>query len=92
MRRTTKLLVAAALGAACAIALNAQTSSRNFIVHDVRVFDGAASQSFTSTTEWKQYALPLSADGKGLQAILFSASTTPGPFAFEIDDVQLVKP
>jgi imidazolonepropionase-like amidohydrolase len=54
-----------------------------------------ASQNFTPTAEWKQYMLPLSgfrADGKGLQAILFSASTTPGPFAFQIDDVQLVKP
>jgi imidazolonepropionase-like amidohydrolase len=54
-----------------------------------------ASQNFTPTTEWKQHTLPLSAfsaDGKGLQAILFSASTTPGPFAFQIDDVQLVKP
>ncbi len=54
-----------------------------------------ASQNFTPTPEWKQYTLPLSdfkADGKGLQAILFSGSTTPGPFAFQVDDVQLVKP
>ncbi len=54
-----------------------------------------ASQDFTPTSEWKQYTFPLSdfhADGKGLQAILFTGSMTPGPFAFQIDDVQLVKP
>lgn len=52
-------------------------------------------QSFTPGVEWRQYTMHFTdfgANGKGLQAILFSGSLTPGPFAFQIDDVELVKP
>lgn len=51
-------------------------------------------QNFDAPAEWKQITVPFSAfgtDGKGLMAILFSG-TAPGPFAFAIDDVELVKP
>lgn len=93
MTRTTKLLFAAALGAACALALNAQTPSRSFVIRDVHVFDGAHTIEHQDVVVTDGIIQSLKkADGKGLQAILFSGSTTLGPFAFQIDDVQLVKP
>lgn len=52
-------------------------------------------QTFIAAGDWKQITIPFSAfqnaDGKGLQAILFSG-TAHGSFSFAIDDVKLVKP
>ncbi|HEV2178309.1 MAG TPA: CIA30 family protein [Terriglobia bacterium] len=51
-----------------------------------------ATQTFVAGSEWKQYSFPLTAfqgtDGHDLEAVLFSASTDPGTFAFQIDDVR----
>ena len=50
-------------------------------------------QTFTPTSEWKQFSIPFSAfngtDGHDMAAILFVGGPNPGKFDFEIDDVRL---
>ena len=50
-----------------------------------------AMQEFEAGSDWKQYAFPLSSfhtDGRDLQGVLFSGGPAPGPFSFQIDEVQ----
>lgn len=50
------------------------------------------SQNFVTTTEWKEYVIPISAfsgiDGKDLMALLFVGGPRPGAFEFFVDDVR----
>ena len=50
-------------------------------------------QTFTTTSDWKQFSIPFSAfngtDGHDIAAILFVGGPKPGKFDFEIDDVKL---
>lgn len=50
-------------------------------------------QTFTTTSDWKQFSIPFSAfngtDGHDMAAILFVGGPNPGKFDFEIDDVRL---
>ena len=52
-----------------------------------------AMKSFSVGSEWKGVSMPFSdfggTDGHDIMAILFSASTEPGPFQFAIDDIRL---
>ncbi len=52
-----------------------------------------AMKNFSISSEWKEVSMPFSdfggTDGHDIMAILFSASTEPGPFQFAIDDVRL---
>jgi imidazolonepropionase-like amidohydrolase len=51
-----------------------------------------ATQTFIAAPEWKEYTFTLasfSLDGKDLTALLFSGGPSPGPFAFQIDDVRI---
>jgi imidazolonepropionase-like amidohydrolase len=49
-------------------------------------------QSFRSTSEWKEYVIPISAfagiDGKDLMALLFVGGPRPGAFELFVDDVR----
>jgi hypothetical protein len=49
-------------------------------------------QPFTVSSEWQEITLDLTTfegcDVTGVQAIIFSAGTTPGPFSFQIDEVS----
>jgi hypothetical protein len=48
--------------------------------------------TFVAGPEWREYAFDLSAFGADTRLVLwvvFSAGPTPGPFAFQIDEVRL---
>jgi len=51
------------------------------------------SQDFTTTSEWQEFVIPISAfggiDGKDLMALLFVGGPRPGPFEFFVDDVRI---
>jgi hypothetical protein len=65
--------------------------------HQVMVFAARlgnipATRPFTVGPEWREFVMPLSSfsgiDGSDLRAVLFSAGSKPGPFAFSIDEVR----
>jgi hypothetical protein len=49
-------------------------------------------QTFVAGQEWKEFVFPLSAfggtDGRDIMALMFVGGPKPGPFAFQVDNVQ----
>lgn len=67
-------------------------SEQQLMVFAARLGTVPASYAFRAGIEWREFVVPFSElsgiDGTDLRGILFSASPTPGPFRFAIDEVR----